>query len=214
MIAAILRSPESPVAAGLRLHGRPEQSAKQLIDCEQKPSLCLLSHGYCGGLVMFKNIAVAALILLSINSLHAETLPKQSYLPLELAQKAVNAALKKCSDDGFNVSVAIVDRSGVLLSQSRHPMAGPHTIKSSFGKAFTSASVGEPSGKLASMIGEKPFLEGLRDMDERLVILGGGLPIVIDDVRVGGIGVGGAPGGHLDEACAKEGLNLLQRTAN
>ncbi|MBQ0831027.1 MAG: heme-binding protein [Marinobacter sp.] len=163
---------------------------------------------------MFKNIAFAALTLLAINNLHASTLPKQSYLPLELAQKAVNAALKKCSDDGFNVSVAIVDRSGVLLSQSRHPMAGPHTINSSFGKAFTSASVGEPSGKLADMIGGKPFLEGLRDMDERLVILGGGLPIVVNDVRVGGIGVGGAPGAHLDEACAKEGLDLLQGPAD
>jgi uncharacterized protein GlcG (DUF336 family) len=59
------------------------------------------------------------------------------------------------------------------------------------------------------MIGEKPFLEGLRDMDSRLVILGGGLPIVINGERVGGIGVGGAPGGPLDEACAKEGLAAI-----
>lgn len=140
---------------------------------------------------------------------HAAELPRQSYLPLELAQKAVNATLAKCEADGYSVSAAVLDRGGNLLSQSRHPSAGPHTVGSSQGKAFTSVSLGRPSGELASMIGEKPFLDGLRDMDSRLVILGGGLPIVINGERVGGIGVGGAPGGHLDEACAKAGLAAI-----
>ena len=60
---------------------------------------------------------------------------------------------------------------------------------------------------LATLIKDKPELSGLRDMDPRLVILGGGLPIKIGDALVGGIGVGGAPGGHLDEACAQAGLD-------
>ncbi|MCW8944263.1 MAG: heme-binding protein [Sedimenticola sp.] len=148
-------------------------------------------------------------VLLAAPTAQAADWPKQSYLSLELAQKAVNATLTKCKTDGYNVSVAVVDRGGNLLSQSRHPMAGPHTIGSSQGKAFTSASMGRPSGQLAQMIGEKPFLNGLRDMDSRLVILGGGLPIVINGERVGGIGVGGAPGGHLDEECAQEGLAAI-----
>lgn len=38
---------------------------------------------------------------------------------------------------------------------------------------------------------------------------GGGLPIKIDGALVGGIGVGGAPGGHLDEACAKVGIDAI-----
>lgn len=156
---------------------------------------------------MFKNaflVPLSALIMAS--TAHAAELPSQSYLSLELAQKAVSATLAKCKADGYSVTAAVVDRGGNLLSQSRHPSAGPHTIGSSHGKAFTSVSLGRSSGELAAMIGEKPFLEGLRDMDSRLVILGGGLPIVINGERVGGIGVGGAPGGHLDEACAKEGL--------
>ena len=159
---------------------------------------------------MFKKALIAsALGLCTIASSQAADLPSQSYLPLEVAQKAVSAALNKCQADGYRVSVAIVDRGGNLLSQSRHPMAGPHTLGSSKGKAFTSASMGQPSAKLASLIGEKPFLEGLRSMDDRLVILGGGLPIVINGDRVGGIGVGGAPGGHLDAACATEGLKAI-----
>lgn len=159
---------------------------------------------------MYKKIMKAiASGLLVLPAAQAAELPNQPYLSLELAQKAANAALARCETDGYRVSVAVVDRGGNLLSHGRHPMAGPHTIGSSQGKAFTSASMGQPSGKVATMIGEKPFLEGLRDMDPRLVILGGGLPIVINGERVGGIGVGGAPGGHLDEACAAEGLSTI-----
>jgi uncharacterized protein GlcG (DUF336 family) len=159
---------------------------------------------------MFKKILMVPLTALMVAATaQAAELPTQSYLPVELAQKAVNAALAKCKADGYNVSVAVVDRGGNLLSHSRHAMAGPHTVGSSQGKAFTSVSLGRPSGELAQMIGEKPFLEGLRDMDSRLVILAGGLPIAINGERVGGIGVGGAPGGHLDEACASEGLAAI-----
>jgi uncharacterized protein GlcG (DUF336 family) len=46
-------------------------------------------------------------------------------------------------------------------------------------------------------------------MDPRILILAGGLPIKIDGALVGGIGVGGAPGGHLDTACATEGIKAI-----
>ena len=80
---------------------------------------------------------------------------------------------------------------------------------SSTGKAFTSASMGQPTGNLAALIKDKPDLAGLRDMDPRLVILAGGLPIRIGGALVGGIGVGGAPGGQLDAACAKAGIDAI-----
>lgn len=46
-------------------------------------------------------------------------------------------------------------------------------------------------------------------MDEKILLLAGGLPIPIEGELIGGIGVGGAPGGHLDEACAKAGVDSL-----
>ena len=159
---------------------------------------------------MYKKMLFAGVIgFFAVTRVYAVELPTQAYLPLDVAQQAATAALDSCHKEGYRVSVAVVDRSGTLLTLVRHPQAGPHTVGSSQGKAFTSASMGQASAKLASMIGEKPFLEGLRDMDDRLVILGGGLPVVINGERVGGIGVGGAPGGHLDEACASEGLKAI-----
>ncbi len=75
--------------------------------------------------------------------------------------------------------------------------------------AFTSASMGQATARLANAIAENPALNGLRDMDSRMVILAGGLPIVIDGQRVGGIGVCGAPSGNLDEACSTHGLQQI-----
>jgi uncharacterized protein GlcG (DUF336 family) len=63
---------------------------------------------------------------------------------------------------------------------------------------------------LANLIKEKPELEQLRNMDDRMLILAGGLPIKIGDALVGGIGVGGAPGGHLDQVCAQAGIDIME----
>ena len=50
---------------------------------------------------------------------------------------------------------------------------------------------------------------GLRDMDSRLVIQAGGLPIKIGGALVGGIGVDGAPSGAIEETCARAGLDAI-----
>ena len=46
-------------------------------------------------------------------------------------------------------------------------------------------------------------------MNDHILMLGGGLPIEMGGEVVGGIGVGGAPGAHLDEACSRAGLNSI-----
>ncbi|MHB8482707.1 MAG: GlcG/HbpS family heme-binding protein [Nitrospiria bacterium] len=140
----------------------------------------------------------------------AAELPREPYLPLVIAQKAANAALKKCLGDGYQVSVAVVDRDGIPIVQIRSDHAGPHTVSSSFRKAYTAASLGRSTQDLANMIKDKPELYGLRNMNSQILILAGGLPIKIDNESVGGIGVGGAPGGNLDDACARAGLESLK----
>ena len=149
--------------------------------------------------------------LISGQTFAAEKLPIAPYLPLEMAQKAANAAMDQCIKDGYRVSVAVVARSGETKVLLRADGASPHTVGSSTGKAFTSASMGQPTMKLANLIKDKPELEQLREMDGRMLILAGGLPIKIGDALVGGIGVGGAPGGHLDQACAQVGIDTITK---
>ncbi|MCE7980487.1 MAG: heme-binding protein [Caldilinea sp. CFX5] len=153
------------------------------------------------------------LVLLPAASLYAfqttVELPQQPYLPLAMAVQAASAAVAQCEEDGYRVSVAVVDRGGVLKVLLRADGTGPHTVSSSTRKAYTSASLGRSTAELAKTVAENPAVEGLRNMDPQILILAGGLPIVVNESVVGGIGVGGAPGGNLDEACAQAGIDAV-----
>ena len=138
-----------------------------------------------------------------------DELPREAVLPLSLATKAANSAVEKCTHDGYRVSAAVVDRAGVLRTLLRGDGAGPHTVDSSSKKAYTAASLRRPTSELAELVAKTPPLQALRDMNDRVLILGGGLPIEIGGEVVGAIGVGGAPGAHLDDACAQAGLDSI-----
>jgi uncharacterized protein GlcG (DUF336 family) len=156
------------------------------------------------GMMMWLLVGIAAPHVWS-----ADELPKESVLPLSLANKGIQAALEACKKDGYRVSVSVVDRAGVLRSMGRADGAGPHTVDSSRKKAYTAASVRRPTSELADLITKVPTLQALRDINGEMLILGGGLPIEIGGEVVGGIGVGGAPGALLDDACAQEGLDAI-----
>jgi len=130
-------------------------------------------------------------------------------LPLSLATKAAHATVDKCLADGYRVSVTVVDRGGNIRAVLRQDGAGTHTLESSRKKAYSSASLRQPTEKLAGLVAKMPALQGLQHMNEHMLLLAGGLPIVLGGEVVGGIGVGGAPGGHLDVACAQAGLNSI-----
>jgi uncharacterized protein GlcG (DUF336 family) len=139
----------------------------------------------------------------------AADLLREAVLPLSMATKAVSAAVKQCTKDGYQVSAAVVDRAGVVRALLREDGAGPHTVSSSRKKAYTAASLKRPTAELAELIAKMPAVQGLRDMNDHILMLGGGLPIIMAGEIVGGIGVGGAPGGHLDVACAQAGLESI-----
>ena len=157
---------------------------------------------------MIRNFVLAVAVAAPV-SVAAQELPSAPYLPLNMALTAANTALDACAAEGHNVSVAIVARSGNTSVILRADNAGPHTVGSSTGKAFTSASMGRDTAGLAGFIGGNPQNDGLRDMDSRLVIQAGGLPIRFGGALVGGIGVGGAPSGDINAACAQAGLTAI-----
>jgi uncharacterized protein GlcG (DUF336 family) len=168
--------------------------------------------------VRLSRLFVAGLLAfgtLSLDEHHVEAadeLPKESQLPLGLANKAIQAAVDACNKNGYRVSVSIVDRAGVLRAMGRADGAGPHTVDSSRKKAYTAASVRRTTSELAELTAKVPTLQALRDMNGEILVLGGGLPIEIGGEVVGGIGVGGAPGAHLDDVCAQEGLDAIGAT--
>lgn len=131
-------------------------------------------------------------------------------IKLKTALKMAQKALEACDRRGYAVSVAVVDAGGNLKVLLRHDKAGPHTVDSSSKKAYTAFTLKRPTSEYAQKIAEKPEIQALRDMNEKILLLGGGLPIFYKGKIVGGIGVGGAPGGGLDERCARAALEVLE----
>jgi uncharacterized protein GlcG (DUF336 family) len=131
-------------------------------------------------------------------------------LPLALALEAAQAALASCMQQGYRVSMAVVDRAGLVRALVRGDGAGPHTLDSSSRKAYTASSLRLPTLELAKIVSQSPAIAGLWEMNEKILILAGGLPIKAGENVIGGIGVGGAPGGEKDEACARAGIDKIQ----
>ena len=91
---------------------------------------------------MLRKISIAVLLSAPVLASAATQLPSAPYLPLELANQAAQPALKTCSDQGHNVSVAIVARDGATKVLLKADNSGPHTVSSAQGKAFTAAALG------------------------------------------------------------------------
>ena len=158
--------------------------------------------------MMIRTIVLAAALLAPVAAT-AQELPTAAYLPLDMAVKAAEAAVKACAAEGHNVSVAVVGRDGTTKVLLKADNSGPHTGNSAQGKAYTSAAMGRDTAGLGEFIAAKPANEGLRDMDTRMVIQAGGVPIKFGKALVGGIGVGGAPSGDIDANCATAGLQAI-----
>lgn len=148
-------------------------------------------------------------ICLLTNPAWAKDASIQQGLTLNLSITAAMAAIKQCTKDGFKVSVAIVDQSGLLKVQLKADGASPHTLDSSRRKAYTANSLRGPTQNFAELMVKNPELHGLARMNEHILLLGGGFPIKMGGEVVGGIGVGGAPGTKFDEVCASAALKVL-----
>lgn len=125
----------------------------------------------------------------------------------ELAQDAAKAALAECRKRGYQVAVAVVDRSGTPQVMLRDRFAGAHTPPTATGKAWTAVSFKSSTNELVAAT-QTPAMQGLRQLPN-VVLIGGGVVIEAGGTMLGGIGVSGAPGGDADEACAKAGIAAI-----
>lgn len=131
------------------------------------------------------------------------------FLNTELALEILNNAYKESLRQNKHVSISIVDSSGVLLAMIRNDNAGIHTVKASFKKAYTATSQKRPTHVIHKGIKEGSIPGDLRYLDDNFSIMDGGIPIIIDNIVVGGIGVGGAHGNE-DVEIAEAGLKVLK----
>jgi uncharacterized protein GlcG (DUF336 family) len=154
-------------------------------------------------------ILLAGSIALALTSAASAEVLKENNMPLDIAVELAQGAVSACAADGYNVSAAVVDRAGVVRALLRANNAGPHTVNAARDKAFTSVSARIPTSVMVENIQKNQGAAQLVAIDGFLV-LAGGVPVKIGKETIGAIGVGGAPGGHLDEACANAAIAKVQ----
>ncbi|SNB73323.1 Uncharacterized conserved protein GlcG, DUF336 family [Arboricoccus pini] len=114
------------------------------------------------------------------------------------------AAVAKAESMGVPQNVWIVDDGGNPLGFTRMDGAKLLSIETSKSKAITAASHRQPTGRLDPAVEVKFALAS----GGRLTNLEGGLPILIEDEYVGGIGVGSGKGAE-DVEVAKAALAAI-----
>jgi uncharacterized protein GlcG (DUF336 family) len=127
----------------------------------------------------------------------------------ETALKAAQAALKSCRERGFQATVAVVDRMGVVQVLLRDRFAGPHTTDMATAKAYTAVSFRTNTTELAEATQPGRPASGIRNRPG-IAAVGGGMMIEAGGSLLGAIGVSGAPGGREDDACAAAGISAIR----
>ena len=134
-------------------------------------------------------------------------------LNLAGAEVILSAAKMKAAAMALKVNIAVVDDGGHLLAFARMDGARPASGYTAITKATTAATFRQETGPLPPK-GEPDLLLNLSLQNAALAsggkvtTLKGGVPVVIDNQIVGGVGVGGGTG-EQDAEIAKAGIQAL-----
>src|SRR5437773_11859003 len=144
--------------------------------------------------------------LMAVASSHAQIVEKKS-LNLDGAKKAISAAVdyaKKNNAPGG--VVAVVDEGGNLMALERIDGTFAMGATISIGKARTAVLFKKPTRIFEELINKGRTAMTALDGFTPLI---GGIPIMVDNQVVGGIGVSGAASAAQDEELALAGANAI-----
>ena len=144
-----------------------------------------------------------------VSQAHAQGLLQTHRISADLANQAVAAVVAKCASQGYVVTSVLVDADGVQQAVLRGDSASASTLNSAFAKAYTAVTFKTDTTEVVERSKTAPMLANLFKLPH-LLLLSGGIVIKLGDEVVGGIGTAGAPGGGLDDACARTGLDKIK----
>jgi uncharacterized protein GlcG (DUF336 family) len=158
-------------------------------------------------------VCVLAIAVASTAPGRAQDVLTAHRLSAALASEAVAEAVAACAKQGYKVTATIIDTDGVMQASLRGDGASMLTLHAARDKAYTVLMLGaarneDSSGAIAQRMGATPSAGGLAKLPH-ILLAQGALRIKAGSEPIGAIGVGGAPGGDLDEGCAKAGLDKI-----
>ncbi len=138
----------------------------------------------------------------------AENTFTKSSITSAAAQRMIAAAEVKATEMGRPMCIAVCDADGTIKAFSRMDGAPLLSVQISQDKAYTAISFSMATHEWFDFIkGDPPLLHGIVKTD-RLVVFGGGYPIMAGGQMIGGIGVSGGHYSH-DQEVAQAGLAAL-----
>lgn len=166
--------------------------------------------------VSWKIVGLAALAAVVSPPALGQGLITKKRLSAALAHEAVAEAVAVCAKAGYAVTAIIVDNEGVRQAVLRGDGATVHTLDSAYAKAYTAASLApvrkDGSTKaISERIARTPGVStaGLASLPN-INFTPGGVTIMAGEEAIGGIGIGGAPGGNFDHDCAVAALDKIK----
>ena len=163
---------------------------------------------------LFK-VALVLLFVAGPAGAMAQGVVNRPQLSAALANELVGDTVAICTKQGYKVWAVVVNLDGVRVAVLRGDGAPIHSQDNAYYKAYTASSltlgrnenstkeVADRMAKAAPTTVPSTPLPNVTYAVGAIVIRAGGQAI-------GAIGVSGAPGGALDEACAREALAKIQ----
>ncbi len=129
---------------------------------------------------------------------------------LVLALEAASTAIKSCTEKTQKIGVSVLDSAGVVKVQLSADGASARGSTSGNAKALTALEFKVPTSTLQEQVKTDKALADRIAADTKFNARAGAVLIKVGDEVIGAIGVGGARGSDVDEACALAGLQVVQ----
>jgi uncharacterized protein GlcG (DUF336 family) len=133
----------------------------------------------------------------------AQGLVTQKNLSLGMAKSIAEATIAACKEKGYSTAAAVVDRAGQVMVILRDEQASAQTAEMARRKAYTAKMFRSTTLDFQKRTAD-PKYAAQRDVAD-ILALGGGVPILLGNEVIGGVGSSGSSQ-EQDDACAKAGV--------
>jgi len=148
-------------------------------------------------------------------TVNAQGLVTTQKLSAQLANELVGESVASCAKNGYKVVAVVVDLDGVRQAVLRGDGAPIHSMDNAYYKAYSIASLGlarkeESTKVIADRMAKAAPTTVPQTPLPNVTYAVGGVAIMAGGNTIGGLGVSGAPGGNLDEECARAALAKIK----
>ena len=125
-------------------------------------------------------------------------------------RRIVDEAIREATEMAVQVTVVVVDESGVWKDAARMDGAPLISVQTAINKAYAAAAIGMPPDDFYTAIEADPAAVASFATRPGIALIAGGLPVLVDGQVAGSVGVAGAMTGAEDRRIAEAAVARMQ----